>query len=84
MSIPREPLKLDQPATYRIEVQGRLNPAWTARFDGMAISTPETSGKVSTTILIGIVADQAALHGLLSRIRDLGLPLLSVEYIDQR
>ena len=84
MSIPREPLKLDQPATYRIRIQGRLNPAWAAQFDGMSIDTSKADGKVTTTVLTGVVADQAALYGLLSRIRDLGLPLLSVEFIAQQ
>ncbi|HEY3342827.1 MAG TPA: hypothetical protein VGK81_12445 [Anaerolineae bacterium] len=84
MSTSHEPLKLDQPATYRIEVQGRLNPAWTTRFDDMVIFIPQTSDKVPITVLTGVVADQAALFGLLSRIRDLGLPLLSVNYIDQQ
>jgi hypothetical protein len=57
---------------YRIEVQGRLDESWTSWFDDMTITT-----------LSGVVADQAALHGLLARIRDLGLPLLSVQRLGQ-
>lgn len=66
--------KFDYPQTYRIEVAGRLNKGWSDWFDGFTI-VQETEAK---TILIGRVADQSALHGLLTRIRDLGLPLLVV------
>lgn len=64
---------LARPATYHIKVQGRLDAPWAAWFEGMTV-TP-TDGE---TIISGLVADQAALHGLLAKIRDLGLPLLSV------
>jgi hypothetical protein len=76
-----EPLSLDQPATYRIVVQGRLSQAWSGGFDGMAVSFEEPIGEPVRTALTGTVTDQSALYGLLSRIRDLGLPLLSVEYL---
>jgi hypothetical protein len=59
---------------YQITVQGHLDDRWSAWFDGMTI-TNETNGE---TILRGPLADQAALHGVLIRIRDLGLPLLAV------
>jgi hypothetical protein len=58
----------------RIVVKGHLDPAWSEWFGGWAIA-PEENG---TTTLSGQVADQAALHGVLSRIRDLNLPLVSV------
>ncbi len=74
-------LTIDQPAFYRIRLQGRLGAAWSQWLDGMAIAEdPTPSGNIVTT-LTGQVADQAALFGLLSRIRDLGLPLLLVEYL---
>ena len=65
---------MSESQTYEIRVQGRLDDRWTAWFDGL---TPviEPDG---TTILAGPVVDQAALHGLLQKVRDLGLPLLSV------
>ena len=63
-----------QPPVYQIRVKGRLGPRWTAWFEGLTI-TPEDNGD---TLLTGPVVDQAALHGLLRRVRDLGLPLLSV------
>ena len=59
---------------YQITVQGHLDSRWSDWFDGMTI-TNETNGE---TILRGRLADQAALHGVLIRIRDLGLPLLGV------
>lgn len=61
-------------ARYEIRIRGRLDARWTARFDGLSMRH-ETDG---TTVLSGPVADQAALHGLLSQVRDLGLPLVSV------
>ena len=75
MSDEQEP---DQPGVYRIEVRGVLGEEWSDWFDGLAI-TPQASGE---TLLTGLVTDQAALHGLLCKIRDLGLPLLSVNRVD--
>ncbi|WP_448624349.1 hypothetical protein [Geodermatophilus sp. URMC 64] len=63
---------------YEIRLGGRLDPRWAAWFDGMTVS-PAGDG---TTVLSGPVADQAALHGVLTRIRDLGLPLVSVTRLD--
>jgi hypothetical protein len=62
---------------YRIKLKGHLDQKWSDWFDQMAIST-----EGDETILNGLVADQAALHGLLIRIRDLNLTLLSVEQTD--
>jgi hypothetical protein len=62
-------------AWYDIRLQGRLDPRWAAWFDGMTLTTHSDG----TTVIHGRVADQAALHGLLQRLRDLGLPLLSVD-----
>ena len=59
---------------YRITVQGHLDPHWSDWFDELRI-THEANG---TTTLAGPLADQAALHGVLIKIRDLGLPLLAV------
>jgi hypothetical protein len=62
---------------YEIQLRGRLDQRWTSWFDGMSI----TSRDDGTTVLTGPVSDQAALHGLLARLRDLGLPLLSVTQV---
>jgi len=71
------PPKLHGSTDYRIKLKGRLDPKWSDWFDQMEIST-----EGNETILTGSVVDQAALHGLLIRIRDLNLPLLSVERIE--
>lgn len=62
------------PGLYEIRVHGRLEPRWSTWFDGFTL-TPEPDG---TTVISGTVIDQAALHGLLQSLRDLGLPLVSV------
>lgn len=67
-----------QPGRYEIRVRGRLDGRWAAWFDGMTVQH-ETGG---TTVIHGQVADQAALHGLLQKVRDVGLPLVSVIRID--
>jgi hypothetical protein len=67
-----------QAATYHIRVKGLLRPEWTEWFDGMAvITTPD-----GETVLSGPVVDQSALHGLLARVRDFNLVLISVERIE--
>ena len=64
----------DQPTTYQVRIKGHLGPEWTDWFGGLAI-TLDNNGD---TLLTGLVVDQAALHGLLRRVRDLGMPLVSV------
>jgi hypothetical protein len=64
----------DEPAHYEIRIQGHLDARWADRFEGLRFAH-ESDG---TTLLSGPVVDQAALHGLLRRVRDLGMPLLSV------
>ena len=59
---------------YEIRIQGHLADRWAAEFEGLTI-TREDNGD---TLLTGLVIDQAALHGLLKKVRDLGLPLVSV------
>ena len=74
-------LRRDQPATYRIEVQGRLNETWEDWF-GNTVITVKFHGEIPVTTLLSTVADQADLHGVLARIRDIGLPLLLVQYVE--
>ena len=62
------------PEHYQIRVQGRLERRWEQWFDGLQLSIDH-----ETTLLEGSLADQAALYGVLLKIRDLGLPLLSVQ-----
>jgi hypothetical protein len=63
---------------YEIRLKGHLDPRWAAWFDGLSLSS-ENDG---TTIIHGFVADQAALHGLLQKVRDIGLPLISVSRVE--
>jgi hypothetical protein len=63
-----------QPAIYQIRLKGHLGSQWTDWFDGLTIALEEDG----ETLLTGPVADQAALHGLLKKVRDLGIPLISV------
>jgi hypothetical protein len=70
--------KFNTSAVYHIRVKGSLDETWADWFDGFSI-TPQPGGE---TALTGPVRDQAALHGLLSKIRDLGLPLLLVKRIE--
>jgi hypothetical protein len=65
---------------YEIHIGGRLAPRWATWFDGMTL----TAAADGTTILSGSVADQAALHGVLAQIRDLGLPLIAVTRLDTK
>ena len=64
----------EEPGRYEIRIAGRLDHRWTNWFEGMTF----THTSDGTTTLTGPVVDQAALHGLLSKVRDLGLPLVSV------
>jgi hypothetical protein len=75
-------LRLDQAAVYQIKVQGQLDMGWSEWFNDMDVAFEHQAGHAAITTLTGTVADQAALHGLLDRIRDLGLPLLLVRYIE--
>jgi hypothetical protein len=65
------------PGQYDIRIEGHLHPRWAAWFDGMSLAN-ESDG---TTLLSGPVVDQAALHGLLQKVRDVGLPLISVTQV---
>ncbi len=68
----------DQPKFYRIRIAGHLGPQWTDWFAGMTITLEEDGN----TLLTGVLVDQAALHGLLKKVRDLGLPLISVNSVE--
>jgi hypothetical protein len=68
-----------RPTAYRIRIKGHLGPQWTDWFEGLVIRLDESGD----TLLTGPVIDQAALHGLLRKVRDLGMPLVSVRPIRQ-
>ena len=65
---------------YEIRIKGHLDKSWSDWFDGLAL-THEANGE---TLLTGSLPDQAALHGLLNRLRDLGIQLISVNLVDHR
>ena len=65
------------PARYEIRIEGVLGDRWAAWFDGLQV---ESEG--AQTVISGLLADQAALHGLLAKVRDLGLGLISVRQLD--
>ncbi len=71
--------KQEVPTGYEIRIGGHLDQHWSVWFDGLTL-THESDG---TTRLSGFVADQAALHGVLTKVRDLGIVLISVEAVDR-
>ena len=79
MSNELEPkLTPDQPVVFQIRLKGHLGSQWTDWFGGLTI-TLEDNGE---TLLTGPVVDQAALHGLLKKVRDIGLPLISISPLE--
>jgi hypothetical protein len=73
--MPADPVH--NPGRYEIRLKGHLDSRWAAWFDGLSL----TNSSDGTTLLRGPVADQAALHGLLQKVRDIGLPLVSVTQV---
>ena len=69
----------DRPATYRIGVQGRIPARWGDRLEGMAIAESPAEAEPPVTTLLGELADQAALEGVLNTLFALHLPVVSVE-----
>jgi hypothetical protein len=69
---------MSQPQVYEIRLKGQIDKRWAAWFDGLTVTNTEDG----ETVLVGPVIDQTALHGLLAKVRDLNLPLLSVKHIE--
>jgi hypothetical protein len=67
----------DEPLVYQIRIKGHLSRHWSDWFGGLTITALDNG----ETLLTGAVVDQAALHGLLKKVRDIGLPLVSVECV---
>jgi hypothetical protein len=78
MSRPPEGAAPAEPARYELRVQGVLEPRWSGWFEGLQVTSDGRE-----TIIAGPVTDQAALHGLLAKVRDLGLELLEVRRLDK-
>ena len=70
------------PATYRIDVQGRLNPSYSSRLAGLTITTTESGDGVARTTLTGPIRDQAELSGVLDTLYGLHMPILSIQAIN--
>jgi hypothetical protein len=75
-------LSLDRPAQYQIRVPGQLDDTWSDWFTGISMATEPDARGQPVTVLVGTL-DQAALHGLLRRLYAMGLPLLSVIYMEE-
>lgn len=82
MKAVKQKLTLDQPATYQIKLPGHLDESWSDWAGGMTITIESGDDGPPTTALTGVVANQAALQGLLRRLYSLGLPLISVNCIE--
>lgn len=67
-----------EPQLYEIRVRGHLDARWASQFEGLIITLEENGD----TLLIGPVVDQAALHGLIKKVRDLGMALVSVSAVE--
>lgn len=68
----------NEPGYYEIRIKGHLDDQWTGWFEGLTLTFEETGD----TLLTGLVTDQAALQGLLKKVRDLGMPLISVNPVN--
>jgi hypothetical protein len=73
-----ETMSANEAGRYEIRIKGRLDSRWAAWFNGLNL----TNAGDGTTLIHGVVADQSALHGLLQKVRDVGLPLISVTRVD--
>jgi hypothetical protein len=78
----RDDRRQEKLSAYQIRVWGHLGEDWSHWFDGMAVAVEDEDGPTPVTVLSGIVADQAALRGILSAIWDLNLTLISVNPIE--
>ena len=77
-------LKFEAPASYRIRVQGHLDDSWSDRLGGMVLTRAFTADKEPMTILIGHLKDQGALSGVMNALYDLHLPVISVEFLNEK
>ncbi|MCA9873539.1 MAG: hypothetical protein KC441_07790 [Anaerolineales bacterium] len=75
---PNAKTDMDRPVTYQIRIKGHLSQQWLDWFAGLIITFDEDD----CTLLTGPIVDQAALHGVLKKVRDLGMPLLSVNSVE--
>lgn len=74
---------MDRPVVYEIQVRGLLQAAWAEWFEGLSITSGRGTDGMPVTTLTGRVADQARLHGILARIRDLNLELIALQRVKE-
>jgi hypothetical protein len=75
-------LSMQGPAIYRIRVEGSINPKWFSRLEGMNVTSGNSGADITESILVGRLADQAALSGLLNTLYELHRPVLSVDCLE--
>jgi hypothetical protein len=75
-------LSMQGPAIYRIRVEGSINPKWFSRLEGMNVTAGNSEADITESILVGRLADQAALSGLLNTLYELHRPVLSVDCLE--
>jgi hypothetical protein len=75
-------LSMQGPAIYRIRVEGSINPKWFSRLEGMNVTAGSSEPGITESILVGRLADQAALSGLLNTLYELHRPVLSVDCLE--
>jgi hypothetical protein len=78
----RQGISLLKPAVYRIRIQGILDKNWSDYYSGMTIEHEGDPKQNAMTVLMGRVADQSALIGVLNSLHDIGYAILSVEYLE--
>jgi hypothetical protein len=78
----RNPIPYDLPATYQISVQGRIDPSWSDRLEGMTAQSSTGESTSCTTMLEGVLSDQAALAGVLNTLYELHLTVILVKRLD--
>ena len=78
----REPIQFDLPTTYRIVIQGRIDPTWSDRLEGMTIKPATVEARPPITTLEGELSDQAALAGVLNMLYELHLSVISVKRLE--
>ena len=83
MTIEQTQAYFSEQGIYQIRVKGLLDKAWKSYFQGLTMTPEEHGSGPPTTLLAGLIADQAALHGILERIRDLNLQLLMVQRVEK-
>ncbi len=79
---PKDYSNMDRPAIYRMKVRGRFGKSWSEYFNGLTITDEKHKDGAALTVLSGVIPDQAALHGLIQKFRDLGLVIVEIQMVE--